>query len=88
MKKVSTICIGFLIAVIANAQRQGDRKYETVLEGGVKIDATFLNFQMTGASEAVSSLARNPPGTWNLILTSSRQSLDGQIIAEKCRVSA
>lgn len=57
MKKVSTICIGFLIAVIANAQKQGDRKSETVLEGGVKIDATFLNFQMTGASEAVSSFA-------------------------------
>jgi len=49
MKKILTICIGFLIAVIANAQRPGGSKPEILLEGGVKADATFLNFQKSGA---------------------------------------
>jgi len=55
MKKILTICIGFLIAVIANAQTPDGSKPEIILEGGVKADATFLNFQKTGAPGAVSS---------------------------------
>lgn len=54
MNKILTICIGFLIASIANAQTPGESKPEIVLEGGVKANTTFLNFQKTGAPGAVS----------------------------------
>ena len=68
MKKILTICIGFLIAVIANAQTPDGSKPEIILEGGVKADATFLNFQKTGAPEAVSSFTPGftPGGFMNI----------------------
>ena len=49
MKKILTLCIGFLIAVIANAQTPDGSKPEIILEGGIKADVTFLNFQKSGA---------------------------------------
>ena len=57
MKKISTSCICLLLTVITNSQKQGGRKSETVLEGGVKADATFVYFQMTGIYGTVSSFA-------------------------------
>ena len=42
MKKISIFCICLLLTVITNSQKQGGRKSETVLEGGVKADATFF----------------------------------------------
>ena len=68
MKKILTICIGFLIAVIANAQTPDGSKPEILLEGGVKADATFLNFQKSGASGAVSTLTPGftPGGFMNI----------------------
>ena len=68
MKKILTICIGFLIAVIANAQTPGGSKPEILLEGGVKTDATFLNFQKNGAPGAVSTFTPGftPGGFMNI----------------------
>lgn len=68
MKKILTICIGFLIAVIANAQTPDGSKPEIILEGGVKADATFLNFQKAGAPGAVSTFTPGftPGGFMNI----------------------
>ena len=68
MNKILTICIGFLIASIANAQTPGESKPEIVLEGGVKADATFLNFQKAGAPGAFSSFTPGftPGGFMNI----------------------
>lgn len=45
MKKILMISIGFLLtAGSVNAQTALDNKAETVLEGGIKADVTFLNF--------------------------------------------
>ena len=57
MKKILMISIGFLLtAGSVNAQTALDKKAETVMEGGIKADVTFLNFQKTGAPRAVSTL--------------------------------
>ena len=68
MKKILTICIGFLIAVIANAQTPDGSKPEIIKEGGVKADATFLNFQKAGAPRAVSTFTPGftPGGFMNI----------------------
>ena len=68
MKKILTIYIGFLIAVIANAQTPDGSKPEIILEGGIKADVTFLNFQKTGAPRAVSTLTPGctPGGFMNI----------------------
>ena len=68
MKKILTICIGFLIAVFANAQTSDGSKPEIILEGGVKTDATFLNFQKNGAPGAVSTFTPGftPGGFMNI----------------------
>lgn len=56
MKKILIICIGFLLdAVIANSQTVSGNKPEIVMEGGIKADVTFLNFQKAGAPGAVST---------------------------------
>jgi hypothetical protein len=69
MKKILIINLGLLLAaVIANAQTAGGNKTEIVLEGGVKADATFLNFQKTGAPGAVSTFTPGftPGGFMNI----------------------
>lgn len=56
MNRILIICIGFLLSgVTVNAQSVRACKPETVLEGGVKADANFLNFQKAGAPGAVST---------------------------------
>lgn len=69
MKKILIINLGLLLAaVIANAQTAGANRPEIVLEGGVKADATFLNFQKTGAPGAVSTFTPGftPGGFMNI----------------------
>lgn len=69
MKKILMISIGFLLtAGSVNAQTALDKKAETVLEGGIKADVTFLNFQKTGAPRAVSTLTPGytPGGFMNI----------------------
>lgn len=69
MKKVLIVSIGFLLTtVIAGGQTAGGNKPENVLEGGIKADVTFLNFQKTGAPGAVSSFTPGftPGGFMNI----------------------
>ena len=69
MKKILTICIGFLLAAgIVMARTARGNKPETVLEGGVRADVTFLNFQKYGAPGAVSTFTPGftPGGFMNI----------------------
>lgn len=69
MKKILIINLCLLLAaVIANAQTAGANRPETVLEGGVKADANFLNFQKAGAPGAVSTFTSGftPGGFMNI----------------------